>query len=82
MTCIQPTAMLTYTDCKRIAVTGGYKFFALQQLRADGTARCYVSHDGVAAKRHGQPSDCSVVLRDANGRPGGAAMINSLYAID
>lgn len=72
---------MTYYECHQHAVTNGYKYFALQNGQADGTASCFVSNDRTAAMLLGSvdTKECAKNMVDAEKHNLGGSWINHIY---
>lgn len=46
----------TFDKCQEYALDNGYKYFGLQDVRNDGTAKCLVSNDITRTKKYGDGS--------------------------
>jgi PAN domain len=58
--------------CKKRAMDGGYKYFGIQNIQANGTAQCLVSNDSYRTKIYGEAFNTTVVPLWSSGTTGKA----------
>ena len=51
------TGYTTFDDCKQYALDSDFQYFGLQDLQADGTAKCLVSNDLIRTTGYGDASN-------------------------
>ena len=66
--------------CRADALAGNYRYFALQDGKADGTAACFVSNGLAKVQVLGPSTECNRPP-DSNGRNLGGAWANYVYEL-
>ena len=73
-----------YETCKKYAEESGYRYFALQDSKPDGTAQCLVSNNGTRISMYGKGDyfkPISLWESKTRGGPGFTALLNSQGSI-